>query len=595
MRPSARSPRRARATSLAAGAALAFLVLPAGGASAQVRNGAIAFSAKRAGDRALFTRSPDGSQLRFIQTGGRADHAVFSPRGRRLAFTKYGPLGAQIWVSYLNGVGLRQLTPGPSDTMPGWSPTGEDVVFARGAAGARDLYRMRADGTVTVRLTASARNDESPAWSVRNEIAFVRGESPEGDIYLVPSGGGPARRLTRSRNDDASPAWSPTGRTLVFARGKRGRHDLYVIRSDGSRLRRLTRVPGDETDPTVSPDGTRIAFTHRSEGVQRLYVMKLRGKAVTTLPRRSRRVRRLTSGRSAARNPGWQPAGLDPMLAAAGDIACDPASSAFNAGAGIPGLCRQKLTSDLLLRRDLDGILIPGDVQYENGTLQAFMQSFDPSWGRLKPLIRPVPGNHEYGVPGAAGYFDYFNGPGRHSGPAGNRGEGWYSFEVGRWHVIALNSECQHVGGCGPDSPQLRWLRADLAAHPSTCTLAYFHKPRFTSGRYGDGAEDVRAIWDVLYASGADVVLSGHEHFYERFGPQTPSGAFDPARGVRQFTVGMGGRSRHGFTAVAPNSELRDNRTLGILELTLREGRYEWKLVSAPTGEAADAGSGSCH
>ena len=595
MRLSLRFASRSRGATVAAGAAAAFLVLPAGAAWAQAKNGAIAFSAKRAGDRALFTRSPDGSQLRVVQTGGRADHAVFSPGGRRLAFTKYGPLGAQIWIGYVDGTGLRQLTPGPSETMPGWSPTGEDVVFARGAAGSRDLYRTRADGTVTVRLTASARNDDSPSWSVRNEIAFVRGEAPDGDVYVVSSGGGVARRLTRSRNDDAAPAWSPTGRTLVFARGKRGRHDLYVIRADGTGLRRLTTVPGDETEPTFSPDGTRIAFTHRHKGVARLYLMKVKGKAVETLPSRSRRVRRLTSGRSAARNAGWQPTGLDPVVAAAGDIACDPASSQFNGGAGLPGLCRQKLTSDLLLRMDLASILVPGDLQYEVATLGNFMQSFHPTWGRLKPLIRPAPGNHEFYDPGAAGYFDYFNGPGVARGAAGSRGEGWYSFEVGSWHVIALNSECEYVGGCEADSPQVRWLRADLAAHPTPCTLAYFHGPRFTSGRYGDHSEAVKPLWDVLYAAGADVVLSGHEHFYERFGPQTPAGAFDPTRGIRQFTIGMGGKSRHGFITIAPNSELRDNRTIGVFQMTLREGRYDWRLVRAPTGGTADGGSAACH
>jgi acid phosphatase type 7 len=324
-------------------------------------------------------------------------------------------------------------------------------------------------------------------------------------------------------------------------------------------------------------------------------VMKLKGKAVKRLPSRSLRVRRITSGRSAARQAGWQPTGLDPVVAAAGDIACDPASPNFNGGVGFPGICRQKLTSDLLLRLDLASILIMGDLQYETGKLAAFNASFHPSWGRLKPLIRPVPGNHEYGDPGATGYFDYFNGAGQQSGPAGNRGQGYYSFDVGSWHVVALNSECAGAGGCEPDSPQLRWLRADLAAHPTSCTLAYFHGPRFTSGRYGDKSGDVRAFWDTLYASGADLVLSGHEHFYERFAPQTPSGAPDPVRGIRQITAGMGGRSRHGFLSIAPNSEVRDNSTIGILQMTLRAGGYDWKLVRAPSGSTADSGSGNCH
>ena len=566
------------------------------GAQAQVKNGMIAFSAKRAGDRALFSRAPDGSQLRVIPTGGRADHVTFSPGGRRVAFTKYGPLGAQIWVSYLDGTGLRQLTTGPSDTMPAWSRTGADVGFARGPAGSRDIYRIRADGAGLRRLTASFRNDDSPSWSVREQVAFVRAGAKDDDVYVIDAAGGAARRLTASKEDDSAPAWSPTGRTLVFSRGKSGRRDLYVIRGTGGRPRRLTEVPGDESDPTFSPDGTRVVFTHRRGRSQRVYLMKVKGKAVRLLPsRRNLRVRSITSARSAARQPAWQPTGLDPVVAAAGDIACDHASPNFNAGVGFPGVCRQKVTSDLLLRTDLAGILIPGDTQYENGKLAAFLGSFHPTWGRLKPLIRPVPGNHEYGDPGAAGYFDYFNGPGRQSGQAGARGAGYYSFDVGTWHVIALNSECEQVGGCAPDSPQVRWLQADLAANPATCTLAFFHGPRFTSGRYADQSDRVRPFWDALYTAGADLVLSGHEHFYERFGPQTPSGVADPARGLRQLTVGMGGKGRHGFITAAPNSEVRDNGTIGVLELALREGSYDWRLIRAPTGSSADVGRGTCH
>jgi acid phosphatase type 7 len=589
------APTRARLVALLGGAVAVLALFMAAPASAQVKNGAIAFSAKRAGDRALFARSADGSRLRFIQTGGRADHAAFSPQGRRLAFTKYGPLGAQVWVSYVEGTGLRQLTTGPSDTMPAWAPTGADVVFVRGAKGRRDLYRIRADGIGLQRLTTSARNDEAPSWSIRNQIAFVRRGSKGNDIYAIGAAGGAARRITRSPMNDNFPAWSPDGRTLVFARGRPGRRNLYLIRPDGSGARRLTRAPGDESEPAFSPDGSRVVFTYRRRRSQRLYLMKTRGRAVTKLPARSLRVRRLTSPRSAARQPSWQPTGLDPVVAAAGDIACDPANPYFNAGAGVGRLCRQKMTSDLLLRADLSSILIPGDLQYEIGKLAAYQQSFHPTWGRMKALIRPALGNHDYGDPGAAGYFDYFNGPGRQRGPAGDRGAGYYSFEVGRWHVVALNSQCREVGGCGGDSPQVRWLRADLAAHPTTCTLAYFHGPRFTSGRFGDQSEDVRPFWEALYAAGADVVLSGHEHFYERFAPQTPYGVFDPGRGIRQFIVGMGGRGPHSVVTEAPNSQVVDNSILGVLQLTLRERSYRWQLVQAPSGGVVDSGNGNCH
>ena len=582
-------------SSLIAVAALAVAAPSVAGAAEVPRNGAIAFSAVRGADRVIYTRQPDGRGLRLLNTGGRSDYPAFSPRGRRLAFTKYGPLGAQIFVSYLDGTGFRQLTTGPTDTMATWSTTGAELIFVRSIAGQRDLYRITADGTGLTRLTASRRNDESPTWSVTDQVAFVRRSGKSRDIYAMSARGGAVRRITRSKHPDLDPAWSPTGRTLAFTRGPAGRRDLYVATADGSRIRRLTKVPGDESDATFSPDGSRVAFTHTQRRLRRLYLMKVKGKPATRLVARSRRVRRLSTGRSAARAPSWQPTGLAPVVAAAGDIACDPASPHFNGGLGLPGLCRQKLTSDLLLRSDLSSILIPGDLQYENGELAAFQASFHPTWGRMKPLIRPVPGNHEYHDRGAAGYFDYFNGPGVSRGQAGDRGSGYYSFDVGSWHVIALNSECEFVGGCGADSPQVRWLRADLAAHPTPCTLAFVHGPRFTSGRYSDQSERVRPFWDALYQANADLVLSGHEHFYERFGPQTPDGVADPARGIRQITVGMGGKSRHGFVSIAPNSERRDNGTIGVAELTLHEGAYDWKLVRAPTGTAADSGSGRCH
>jgi len=563
-------------------------------AAERASNGAIAFSGAHRGDRGIYTRQPDGRGLRVVPTGGRSGHPAFSPRGRRLAFTRYGPLGAQIFVGYQDGSGVRALTTGASDTMASWSPTGTEVAFARGAAGSRDIHRIGADGTRLRRLTSSPRNDESPSWSVDDQVAFVR-RGPEGeDIYSVSGRGGRARRLTRSPQADLFPAWSPTGRTLVFTRGRAGRRDLYLLRADGSRARRLTAVPGNESEPSWSPDGTRIAFTHTRRGVRRLYLMKVKGKPVTRLVPRSRRVRRLSTSGSAAATPSWQPGGLDPVVAAAGDIACDPASPNFNRGLGYPGACRQKLTSDLLLRMDLSSVLVTGDAQYEDGKLAAFQASFDPSWGRVKELIRPVPGNHEYRDPGAEGYFDYFNGPAIPAGPAGERGSGYYSFDIGNWHVLALNSECSNIGGCGPDSPQVRWLKADLAAHPVPCTLAFWHRPRFTSGRHSaDG--DMRPAWDALYEANADLVLGGHEHFYERFAPQNPDGVADPARGIRQITVGMGGKSRHGFVTVAPNSEVRDNRTIGVAELTLRQGSYDWKLLAAPRGNATDTGSGSCH
>ena len=562
-------------------------------AAEKPKNGLIAFSAKSGGTRVIYTRESNGTQLRRVATHGRANDPAFSPRGKRLLFTRFGSLGAQLWIMYVDGTGLRQLTSGPADAMGQWSPSGAAVVFARGRRGRRDIYRVAADGTGLARLTFSARDDHSPSWSVRDQVAFVRSNGRTSRVYVTAAAGGAARRLTRSKVSEVAPAWSPTGRRLVLARGRAGRRDLYLVRADGSRSRRLTRVPGDESDPAWSPDGSRIVFTNRRGGRRRIYLMKVRGGAIRRLPSRGRRVRRLTKSRSAAQMPSWQPTGLSPLVAAAGDIACDPGNQYFNGGEGVTGACRQKLTSGQLLGMDLSGVLALGDEQYEDAKLWKFQASFDPSWGRVKGLIRPVPGNHEYHDPDAAGYFDYFNGPGNKGGPAGDRGAGYYSFDVGSWHVIALNSVCERIGGCGEASPQIAWLAADLAAHPASCTLAMWHHPTFTSGRHSDRG-DMLPAWSVLYGSNADVILAGHEHFYERFAPQTPTGVSDPARGIRQFIAGTGGKSRFGFTDIQPNSEFRRS-LFGVLELTLREGAYDWRLLSASTGNVVDSGSDDCH
>ena len=165
---------------------------------------------------------------------------------------------------------------------------------------------------------------------------------------------------------------------------------------------------------------------------------------------------------------------------------------------------------------------------------------------------------------------------------------------MGSWHVVSLNSECHRIGGCGAGSPQARWFEQDLAASTAACTAVYWHRPRFTSGRNDDNG-DSEPLWRIAYDRNVDLILNGHEHFYERFGPQSPEGVLDPARGIRQLTIGNGGRSRHAFTGVAPNSELRDNSTIGITELTLREGAYDWRSVAAPSGRTADSGSTNCH
>jgi acid phosphatase type 7 len=284
--------------------------------------------------------------------------------------------------------------------------------------------------------------------------------------------------------------------------------------------------------------------------------------------------------------PPAAPSG-DPIVGVSADIACSPASPAFNGGLGTATECRQAAVSDLLLDSGLTAVLIPGDIQYEKGEYEHFVRSYDVSWGRLNGITYPAPGNHEYGTSGAAGYYDYF-------GPrAGDRLKGYYSFDIGTWHVIALNSNCAPVGGCGPGSPQEQWLRADLAANPADCTLAYWHHPRFSSGRYGTDAS-VTAFWTALHDHGADLVLNGHEHHYERFAPQTPTGTLDLEGGIRQIIVGTGGKSLRATQTIAANSEVRNDHTYGALRLTLRPGSYAWDFDAVAGGTFTDAGTGTC-
>ena len=282
-----------------------------------------------------------------------------------------------------------------------------------------------------------------------------------------------------------------------------------------------------------------------------------------------------------------------PVIAAAGNIGCDPASPSFNGGAGTDTECGMRRTSDLLVSTTpgLAAVLALGDNQYPCGSYADFQAAFEPSWGRVKALIRPAMGNHDFACDFSntgPGYFQYFG------AAAGEAGKGYYSFDVGRWHLIALNSECQAVGGCGTSSPQGQWLQADLTAHKTTCTLAYWHYPRFASGLEGN-QRNVAPFWDLLYAGGADVVLNAHEHHYERFAPQSPAGQVDTVRGLREFIVGTGGRALHGFTFNGANSELRLNQSWGILKLTLRPTSYGWQFVPVVGGAPADAGSTACH
>lgn len=275
------------------------------------------------------------------------------------------------------------------------------------------------------------------------------------------------------------------------------------------------------------------------------------------------------------------------LVAAVGDIACSPGSPAFNRGRGRGNECRHQAVADLVVARRPAAFFALGDNQYDNGTLAAYRASYDKAFGRLLPITRPVVGNHEYRTPGAAGYWDYF---GSRAGP---RGKGWYSFDIGTWHVVALNANCDVVS-CAPGSEQERWLRADLAAHKTRCTLAMWHQPRWSSGsEHGDSKKAI-ALVRALYDHRVDVLLSGHDHDYERFAPQDPDGRLDRARGVRQFVVGGGGKNLRTMTG-EKNTEAKNASTFGALFLSLGKGSYSWTYTAAYGGSYSDAGTTACH
>ncbi len=268
------------------------------------------------------------------------------------------------------------------------------------------------------------------------------------------------------------------------------------------------------------------------------------------------------------------------------DAASGSVDTAVVLAAGDIARCGDQLSGAVATARLLDRlegtILTLGDHAYEDGSQKSFTQCYEPTWGRHKARTRPAPGNHDYHTREARPYFEYF---GENAGPAGR---GYYSFDLASWHVVSLNSVTDAKRG----SDQLAWLRDDLEANPRTCTLAYWHIPVFSSGDHGDDSKMLE-VWRVLYQFGADVVLNGHDHDYERFGPQDPKGAADPARGIRQFVVGTGGAGVYKWGSDRRNSEVRDNSVYGVLKLTLAPASYEWEFVPA-VGQFQDSGSAPC-
>ncbi len=283
--------------------------------------------------------------------------------------------------------------------------------------------------------------------------------------------------------------------------------------------------------------------------------------------------------------------GVKRFLGAAVEAEAAESNGAVLVGAGDIADCTDLSGAEAtakVLARTPGTVMAIGDLAYPDGSAANFT-CYDKTWGKEKSRTRPAPGNHEFHSAGATYYFQYFG------AAAGEASKGYYSYELGSWHIVVLNSECEQVGGCGAGSAQEKWLREDLATHPVACTLAYFHKPLFSSGgKHGDDLT-VKPLWDVLYAGGADVVVSGHDHDYERFGPQTPEAKADAARGIREFVAGTGGKNHRPFEMAHANSEVRNADTFGVLKLTLQPGKYAWEFVPVDGGTFRDSGEGTCH
>ena len=266
-------------------------------------------------------------------------------------------------------------------------------------------------------------------------------------------------------------------------------------------------------------------------------------------------------------------------LLAAGDIAeCDHQGD--------------EATSRILAEYPSATIATLGDNAYQHGTAQEFESCYGPSWGKFKDRTRPATGNHDESTKNAQGYWDYF---GARGGPYDKY---YYSFDLGSWHVVVLNSDCWRVGGCDLDDPQAQWLREELRQSARRCTLAYWHRPPFSSGRYGEPEETgrVRPLWQILYEEGADLLLTGHEHSYERFAPMDAAGNQDDANGVRLIVVGTGGGNLRPFeNPPLPTTVVRNDDTWGVLKLTLSVGEYKWNFLPVKGSTFTDSGSGTCH
>ena len=307
-----------------------------------------------------------------------------------------------------------------------------------------------------------------------------------------------------------------------------------------------------------------------------------------------------SSGSTPTPSSSTPPPSGSTVIALAGDVACGTTETYYNGGSGTADKCRMKSTGDLISAMAPSRVFAMGDLQYNSGSLTDFNVSYQNSWGSFKSKTNPVVGNHEYGTSGAGGYFSYFGDAATPRQPGCRKDcDGYYSFNVpvgaSNWHIAVINGECTRIGGgvgCAVGSPQYNWLKADLEANAATkCTAVLTHKPRWSSSSFYTA--EIQPLVDLMDTNKVDLLLAGHAHSYERFAPQTASGSAS-STGIRQITVGTGGRDSQGFGTVIANSLVRKNKIFGVMKLTLSPTSYNWSYIADPTTPFSDSGSGNC-
>lgn len=405
-----------------------------------------------------------------------------------------------------------------------------------------------------------------------------------------------SRNLKAEQHWPTTPCQSPSSMAI-----DRPHHRLFIgCRSkvmavmDADTGKIITSLPiGDHVDATAFDAEKKLIFNSNGEGTITVIRQETPDKysvveSVKTVPRAKTMaldpkthqlfLSTMESGQFEVLVVGAvQESAADPVLVGAGDIAsCDDLAGAY--------------ATAKLVEKIPGTVFAVGDLAYPDGSDEQFTNCYGKTWGQFKDRTRPAPGNHEYHSQGASGYSRYWG------AVAGDPTKAYYSYDLGQWHIIALNSECTQVGGCDAGSEQGKWLQKDLADHPAGCTLAYFHKPLFSSGLAHGADPELKPMWEILYHAGADVVINGHDHDYERFAQQDPDGKADPQHGIREFVVGSGGKNSHRvFGLSQPNSEARNADTFGVLKLALHPKSYDWQFVPEEGKTFSDSGSGSCH